>query len=538
MQILQMPTSLEIESKKTHYQSHPEELVTRTVELHQGILSDSGALCVKTGRFTGRSPKDRFIVMDEITKNKVEWGEINIPFDTKAFDKLFDKVCAYMADKEVFVRDSFVGADPRYHVQVRSITEYPWADLFCYNLFIRPEPEVLPFEKTDWLIIQAAGFLSDPLVDCTRQSNFSILNFTRKTILIGGTAYTGEIKKGMFSVMNFILPCYHKILSMHCSANEGENKDVALFFGLSGTGKTTLSADISRQLIGDDEHGWAEGAVFNFEGGCYAKCINLSKEKEPQIFRAIKKGTLLENIAFFDDTKTVNYEDASVTENTRAAYPINYIPNAKSKSFGGNPKNIFFLACDAFGVLPPISRLTKGQAMYHYVSGYTAKIAGTEIGINEPQPVFSACFGKVFLPLNPVEYAELLGNMLQNHPEINVWLINTGWIGGAYGTGTRISLRYTRAMINAALDGSLNDVIYKSHFHFNLEVPQSIPGVPSDILNPGDMWADKYAYEQSANRLAGLFINNFKQYEALAGAETRGGAPKVNCNFQSLTITK
>lgn len=527
MQLYQMPDSLRIETKNVHYQSHLQELVSRTVDLQQGILSDSGALCVHTGKFTGRSPKDRFIVMDEITRNKVDWGEINIPFASISFDKLCDKVCAYLSYKEIWVRDAFVGADPKYHIQVRSITEYPWADLFCHNLFIRPEPETLPFEKTDWLIIHAPGFLADPLVDCTRQSNFSIINFTRKIVLTGGTAYTGEIKKGMFSVMNFILPYYHKILPMHCSANEGKNKDVALFFGLSGTGKTTLSADVSRQLIGDDEHGWAEGSVFNFEGGCYAKCINLSKEKEPQIYRAIKNGTLLENIAFFGETKTVNYEDASITENTRAAYPIDYIQNAKAKSVGGNPKNIFFLACDAFGVLPPMSRLTKGQAMYHYVSGYTAKVAGTEIGINEPQPVFSACFGKVFLPLNPVEYAERLGNILGQHPEINVWLVNTGWIGGGYDSGIRISLKYTRAMINAALDGTLNDVAYKGHLHFGVEVPQFIPGVPSDILNPGDTWVNTSAYEEAANNLARLFINNFKQYEALAGPETRAGAPKV-----------
>lgn len=532
-----MLDSLGIESKNVYYQSNAEELINRTVDLEQGILSDSGALCVRTGKFTGRSPKDRFIVMDEVTKNKVDWGEINIPFASKAFDKLCNKVCAYLSDKEVFVRDAFVGADQRYHIRVRSITEIPCADLFCHNLFIRPEREALPFEEADWLILHAPGFLADPLVDCTRQSNFSILNFTRKIVLIGGTAYTGEIKKGIFSVMNFILPYYHKILSMHCSANEGENKDVALFFGLSGTGKTTLSADISRQLIGDDEHGWAEGSVFNFEGGCYAKCIHLSEEKEPQIFSAIKNGTILENITFFEGTKTVNYEDASITENTRAAYPIGFIPNAKSNSRGGNPKNIFFLACDAFGVLPPISRLTKGQAMYHYVSGYTAKIAGTEAGINEPQPVFSACFGKVFLPLNPVEYAELLGNILRRHPEINVWLVNTGWIGGGYDSGKRISLKYTRAMINAALDGSLNDVAYKAHSHFGVYVPQSIPGVPSGILNPIDTWMDKSAYEQAAKNLAGLFISNFKQYEALAGAATRAGAPKINSFSESLTTT-
>lgn len=534
MQIFQMLASLGIKSKTVHYRWHPEELIKLTVDLRQGVLSDCGALCVHTGKFTGRSPKDRFIIMDETTKKIVHWGEINIPFALAAFEKLYDKVCRYLSDKEVFVRDAFVGADSKYHLQVRTITENPWADLFCHNLFIRPEPQMLPFEKNDWLIIHAPGFLADPLLDGTRQSNFCVIHFTRKMVLIGGTAYTGEIKKAMFSVMNFILPHDHKILSMHCSANEGENNDVALFFGLSGTGKTTLSADVNRRLIGDDEHGWSEGSVFNFEGGCYAKCINLCKKKEPQIFTAIKTGTLLENITFFEGSKTVNYADCSVTENTRAAYPIDFIPNAKANSVGGNPKNIFFLACDAFGVLPPISRLTKGQAMYHYVSGYTAKIAGTEMGITEPQPVFSACFGKVFLPLNPVVYAELLGQMLERHPEINVWLVNSGWIGGEYGLGQRISLNYTRTMINAALNGILESVVYGLHSHFGVEVPQSIPGVPSDILNPEDTWADKSAYYQAADNLASLFINNFKQYEALASPETKAGGPKLNSCYQSL----
>jgi len=522
-----LESALQFEAGKIHYQLPFRKLTEQTLALHQGSLSDTGALSVHTGKFTGRSPKDRFIVMDEITKNAVDWGEVNIPFASKAFDRLCDKVCGYLSRKELWVRDGFACADEKFRINIRVVTETPWANLFCNNLFLRPEPEALPFEKTDWLVIHSPGFLANPMADCTRSGNFTILNFTRKIILIGGTAYTGEIKKGIFSVLNFILPHDHKVLSMHCSANEGKRKDVALFFGLSGTGKTTLSADPERKLIGDDEHGWAEGSVFNFEGGCYAKCVNLSEEKEPQIFHAVKKGTLLENIVFFEGTDTVNYDDISITENTRAAYPIDFIANAKAHSVGGNPKNIFFLACDAFGILPPISKLSKGQAMYHYVSGYTAKIAGTEIGITEPQPVFSACFGKVFLPLNPVEYAELLGSLLEKHPGINVWLVNTGWIGGSYGTGKRISLRHTRAMIQAALNGQLNDVGYKPHAHFRVQIPQSVPGVPPELLNPHELWEDKEAYDEAANRLATLFVHNFEQYAEKASTETRAGAPVI-----------
>ena len=346
-------------------------------------------------------------------------------------------------------------------------------------------------------------------------------------ILIGGSAYTGEIKKGIFSVLNFLLPHDHKVLSMHCSANEGKKGDVALFFGLSGTGKTTLSASPQRALIGDDEHGWAEDAIFNFEGGCYAKCIHLSPEKEPEIAAAIRKGTILENVNFLPGLTIVNYNDSSITENTRAAYPISFIKNAKQPSFGNLPKNIFFLTCDAFGVLPPISKLSRGQAMYHFVSGYTAKVAGTEVGIKEPQTVFSACFGHVFLPLHPTAYAELLGNNLQEHPEINVWLINTGWSGGAFGVGNRIELKYTRAMVNAALNDDLSDVQYIKHDVFGVMKPQQCPGVPDDILNPRDAWADKEAYDLQAKKLAQLFIENFKKYAPKASASTIAGGPQI-----------
>ncbi len=510
-----------------HWNLSSEELTKKTIELGQGELNDTNALCVSTGKFTGRSPKDKFTVKDAITEKSVDWGDVNIPFAPEAFDKLYDKVCAYLSGKEVWVRDAYACADPKFRLNIRVVNETPWANLFCNDLFLRPTEDEIKTQTPDWTIIQAPGFQADPAVDGTRQGNFTIVNFTRKVILIGGSAYTGEMKKGIFGVLNFVLPHDHKVLSMHCSANEGKDGDVALFFGLSGTGKTTLSADPNRALIGDDEHGWADGSVFNFEGGCYAKCIDLSAEKEPQIFNAIKPGALLENIKFIEGTKTVDYADGSITENTRAAYPIFHIDNAKEPSYGGDPKNIFFLTCDAFGILPPISKLTKGQAMYHFISGYTAKVAGTEVGVTEPQTTFSACFGRVFLPLHPTKYAELLGKKLEEHPDAKVWLINTGWSGGAYGTGSRMSLKYTRAMITAALNGELDNVEYVPHSVFGVLKPQSCPGVPSEILNPRETWADKEAYDKKANELAGLFVKNFEKYADQANEEILAAAPKV-----------
>jgi len=511
-----------------HWNLSPEELTKKTIELGQGELNDTGALCVSTGKFTGRSPKDKFTVKDAITEKSVDWGDVNIPFAPDAFDKLYDKVCAYLSGKEVWVRDAYACADPEFRLNIRVVNESPWANLFCNDLFLRPTEEEVKTQTPDWLILQAPSFQADPAVDGTRQANFTIVNFTRKIILIGGSAYTGEMKKGIFGVLNFVLPHDHKVLSMHCSANEGKDGDVALFFGLSGTGKTTLSADPNRALIGDDEHGWADGSVFNFEGGCYAKCIDLSAEKEPEIFRAVKPGALLENIKFVEGTKTVDYADGSITENTRAAYPIYHIENAKEPSFGGDPKNIFFLTCDAFGILPPISKLTKGQAMYHFVSGYTAKVAGTEVGVTEPQTTFSACFGRVFLPLHPTKYAALLGKKLEEHSDVKVWLINTGWSGGAYGTGSRMSLKHTRSMITAAMNGQLDNVEYVPHNVFGVLKPQSVPGVPSEILNPRDTWADKEAYDKKAAELAALFVKNFEKYADQADEETLAAAPKVS----------
>ena len=513
-----------------HWNLSPDELVKKTLELGQGVLNDTGALCVSTGKFTGRSPKDKFTVKDAITENSADWGDVNIPMEPATFDKLYDKVCAYMGGKEVWVRDSYACADPAYRLNVLVVNETPWANLFCNDLFLRPSAKEIDTQKHDWLILQAPGFQADPAVDGTRQANFTIVNFTRKVILIGGSAYTGEMKKGIFGVLNFILPHDHKVLSMHCSANEGKNGDVALFFGLSGTGKTTLSADPNRALIGDDEHGWADKTVFNFEGGCYAKCIDLSAEKEPEIYAAIKPGALLENIKFKAGTNTVDYADASITENTRAAYPIDFIANSKEPSYGGQPKNIFFLTCDAFGILPPISKLTKAQAMYHFISGYTAKVAGTEVGVTEPQTTFSACFGRVFLPLHPTKYAELLGKKLDDNKDIIVWLINTGWSGGAYGTGSRMKLSYTRAMITAAMNGELNNTEYVPHSVFNILMPTSVPNVPSEILLPRNTWADKEAYDKKANELAQLFVKNFAKYADKANEEIRSAAPAVMVN--------
>jgi phosphoenolpyruvate carboxykinase (ATP) len=505
----------------------PAELVEETLLSGQGTLTDTGALAVDTGEFTGRSPKDRFVVCDATTENSVWWGDINIKFTPENFDRLYDKVTSYLQNKEVYVRDSYACADPKHRLNIRVVTEYPWSNLFASNLFLRPEASELKTFAPEWTILCAPGFHANPVTDGTRQHNFAILNFTKKVILIGGTAYTGEIKKGIFSVLNYILPHERKVLSMHCSANVGKQGDTSIFFGLSGTGKTTLSADPERKLIGDDEHGWDGDTVFNFEGGCYAKCINLTRETEPQIFDAIKFGALVENINFYDDTSTVDYTNTDKTENTRAAYPIHHIDNIVTPSIGKNPKNIFFLTADAFGVLPPISKLTPGQAMYHFISGYTAKVAGTEVGVTEPQQTFSACFGAAFLPLHPTKYAELLGAKMREH-NVNVWLINTGWSGGSYGVGSRMKLRFTRSMITAAMNGQLDNVEFKTHQVFGLAMPTAVPDVPSELLLPRETWADKDAYDATANKLAAAFVKNFQKYADFANAEILAGAPKVS----------
>lgn len=507
----------------------PEELVEKTLENNQGVLAESGALVVQTGEFTGRSPQDRFIVFDDITKDAVDWNNINIKFDSDKFDALYNKVVKYFSGKDIFVRDNFVCANSNYSINVRTYTEYPWSNNFANNMFLRPDEDQIKGMAPDWTIICAPGFMAVADEDGTRQHNFAILNFGKKTAIIGGTAYTGEIKKGVFSVLNFVLPHERNVLSMHCSANIGKDGDTAIFFGLSGTGKTTLSADANRGLIGDDEHGWAPEGVFNFEGGCYAKCIDLSAEKEPEIFAAVKKGAILENIVFKEGTTEPDYHDDSITENTRVSYPIDHIENAISPSIGGQPKNIFMLTCDAYGVLPPISKLTPGQAMYQFISGYTAKVAGTEAGITEPTTAFSACFGAPFLPLHPTKYAEMLGENMKNS-EVNVWLINTGWTGGAYGTGSRMKLSYTRAMITAALNGELDNVEFKQHVVFGLAMPTECPNVPNEILSPRNTWEDKDAYDAKAKTLAKAFVANFEKYADKANDEILDAAPKTAVN--------
>jgi len=502
------------------------ELMMEAIKNGEGVLTDTGALMCDTGKFTGRSPKDRFIVKDEITKDKVWWGDINISFDEDKFDSLYDKMIAALGMKRLYVRDAFAGADPDYRLKIRVIDTQAWHNLFCYNMFIRPEKDQLADFHPDFTVLAVPEFLADPEIDGTRQTNFAIINFKKRIILVGGTGYTGETKKGIFSVLNFLLPDRKNVLSMHCSSNMSKDGDTAVFFGLSGTGKTTLSADPKRNLIGDDEHGWTDKGVFNFEGGCYAKVIDLTKEKEPDIWDAIKFGAILENTRFHPGTNTVNFEDASVTENTRVSYPIDHINNAASPSVGNTPKNIFFLTCDAYGVLPPISKLNVGQAMYQFISGYTAKVAGTEAGITEPVAVFSACFGAPFMPLHPTKYAELLGEKMQKH-EVNIWLINTGWAGGGYGVGKRVKLPYTRAMITAALENQLENAPTEVHPVFGLKMFTEVPGVPSEILNPRNSWANKAEYDAQANKLAQMFINNFKKYEENANEEIMAGSPKV-----------
>jgi len=517
---------LNLSSRHAFYQLEVPELVEEALKNGEGTLVDNGALAIDTGKFTGRSPKDRYIVYDEMTRDTIWWGDINIQISEARYDALYIKVTEYLQDKKFYVRDAYACANDSYRTTIRVVSEKAFQNLFANNMFLRFDKSELGLQP-EWTIIAAPDFFADPKADGTRQENFTIINFTKKVILIGGSGYTGEIKKGIFSVLNYILPQQRNILSMHCSANVGKDGDTAIFFGLSGTGKTTLSADPHRGLIGDDEHGWDDASVFNFEGGCYAKCVDLSAEKEPQIFNAIRFGALLENINYFPGTRTVDFTNIVKTENTRVAYPIEYIDNAVIPSVGGLPKNIFFLTADAFGVLPPISKLSTGQAMFHFISGYTAKVAGTEAGVTEPQLTFSACFGKAFLPLHPTRYAELLGEKLEKH-QVNVWLVNTGWSGGVYGVGKRMKLSYTRAMITAALNGELEKVAYTEHPVFGLKMPATCPEVPSEILNPRNTWADQQDYDRRANELAAAFIENFKQFDAYANEEMRRSLPKIN----------
>ncbi|SEK58120.1 phosphoenolpyruvate carboxykinase (ATP) [Parapedobacter koreensis] len=513
-------------ARNVHYQKKTAELVEHAVIKSEGLLADSGALCVDTGYFTGRTPYDRFIVRDACTENTVWWGNINQPLAEESFEYLFAQVGTYFHDRDIFVRDAIVGADPSHRIGVRVVTETAYQSIFANNLFIRP---VSPDSnaRPEWSILAAPGYTcAHPEKHGLHNTNFVVINFTRKVVLIAGTGYTGEIKKSMFSIMNYVLPLDKQILSMHCSANTDDHGHTALFFGLSGTGKTTLSADKGRRLIGDDEHGWDEKGIFNLEGGCYAKCIGLTENDEPEIYHAVRFGALVENVNFFPGTRTPDYRDGSKTENTRVAYPIHHIVGSVASGMAAAPKNVFFLTADAFGVIPPVSLLSTTQAMYHFISGYTAKVSGTEVGITEPKAVFSACFGEAFLPLHPSNYAELLRNKLADGT-INVWLLNTGWIAGPFGIGRRIKLEYTRAIVSAVLSGALKESIFQTHPVFGLRYPVNCPGVPDAVLDPVRLWPDENAYYGQANQLAKLFIANFKKFEDGVSKDVLDAAPLV-----------
>ena len=500
-------------------------LYEQIIRRREGVIAHLGPVILRTGAFTGRSPNDKFIVKEPSSEADISWGDVNVPFSEENFNRVYLRVLAYLQGNDIFIQDCHAGADPKYRINVRVITEYAWHNLFARNMFIRlTSLEEYKNFQPEFTIIDLPKFHAVPEFDGTRSEAFVLVNYAKKLVLIGGTSYAGEIKKSIFSILNYILP-HKKVLSMHCSANQGRKGDVTLFFGLSGTGKTTLSADPEKALIGDDEHGWSEDGIFNFEGGCYAKVIRLSEEAEPDIYQTTKKfGTILENVVFDMHWRRPNLDDATITENTRAAYPIDHIKNIVPNGIGGHPKNIIFLTADAFGVLPPISKLNPAQAMYHFLSGYTAKIAGTERGVTDPQATFSTCFGAPFMPLNPNVYAEILGNKIKKH-KTRVWLVNTGWTGGPFGVGKRISIKYTRALLHAAIDGKLKNVEYKKDPIFKLEYPQHCAGVPSEILNPRNTWKNKKNYDKQAQKLASLFSKNFKKYENDVADEVKNSGP-------------
>jgi phosphoenolpyruvate carboxykinase (ATP) len=500
------------------------ELTELALARGEGLLSERGALVARTGARTGRSPRDRFLVADPSYREQIWWGPINRPLEPAAFERLHDRVRAYLQGRDLFVFDGWACADPRHRLRVRVVAELAWHALFAQCLLLRPPAGELPHSSPDLTILAAAGMSADPAVDGTRSDTFIVLNLARGLVLIGGTQYAGEIKKSVFSVLNYLLP-QRGVFPMHCSANIGPNEDTALFFGLSGTGKTTLSADPLRRLIGDDEHGWSDEGVFNIEGGCYAKCIRLSAEGEPQIWNAIRFGCVLENVVLDPKTRRPDFNDGRYTENTRAAYPVDFIDAVEPSGRGGHPRNVVFLTCDAFGVLPPIARLTPERALYHFLSGYTAKVAGTEAGVIEPEATFSTCFAAPFLPLHPTRYAAMLKEKLQQHAA-SVWLINTGWTGGPYGAGSRIKLAYTRAMVHAALDGALDQVPFSPDPIFGVEVPRVCPGVPAELLRPRDTWPDPESYDEQARALAGLFGENFKHYADTVPEAVRQAGPR------------
>ncbi|MEX2465617.1 MAG: phosphoenolpyruvate carboxykinase (ATP) [Gemmatimonadota bacterium] len=512
-------------TKEVFWNLSPAELYEESIRRGDGRIVHMGAIATVTAPHTGRSPNDRFVVRDGTTEDSVDWGAVNVPLSTEHYDALRKDIVAYLEGRDLFVRDARAGADEAYGLDVRVVSESPWHSLFAYNMFLRLNADGLAGFEPQFTVLHAPHLEADPQRHGTRSTTGIVVNFTTREVLIAGTRYAGEIKKSIFSVLNHLLP-ERGVFPMHCSANVGDGGDVALFFGLSGTGKTTLSADASRGLIGDDEHGWSGSGVFNFEGGCYAKAIRLSPEGEPEIYQATQMfGTILENVVLHEGSHEIDFEDGTITENTRASYPIHYIPNAVIPGRGPEPKNVVFLTADAFGVLPPISKLTPEQAMYHFLSGYTAKVAGTERGVTEPKATFSACFGAPFLPRHPGVYADMLGERLRA-TGANVWLVNTGWSGGAYGTGSRMKLKYTRAMVSAALEGALDDVAFTEDPVFGLSVPNSVPEVPSEVLNPRDTWADGDAYDAAAAKLAGMFKENFKKFAAELSDDIKAAGPR------------
>lgn len=513
-----------LKTNKVHYNLSVEKLINIAVEKEGGVIAKNGALCINTGKYTGRSPEDRFIVDEPSVHNHVNWNKGNKGVSVQVFDNLFNKAMAYVKDKELFVFEGFVGSDLEYRMPIRVINEFAYQNLFASQMFIKPKAGERENFEPEFTVLALPELKADPAVDGTNSEVFIILNFAQKIVLIGGTRYSGEIKKSIFTVMNYLLP-FKDVLPMHCSANIGEDGNVALFFGLSGTGKTTLSADNNRKLIGDDEHGWTANGVFNFEGGCYAKCINLTEEQEPQIWNAIKHGAILENIVIDENTGDIDYDDDKYTENTRAAYPVEYIEDAVLEGKGGIPNTIIFLTADATGVLPPIAKLTKEQAMYHFMSGYTSKLAGTERGIVEPTATFSTCFGGPFMLLKPQTYAKLLGEKIEKY-NTRVFLVNTGWTGGPYGIGSRMKLKYTRSMVRAAIKGELDQVEYIKDPIFNLSIPTTCPDVPVEVLEPSKTWDNKDAYDQKANELAGSFVENFKKFDDVSD-DIKNANPKV-----------
>jgi len=514
-------------TKKVYWNLPLEAVFEETIARGEGQLGRFGPLVVNTGKYTGRSPNDKFIVREPSSEGKIWWGQVNRPFDQEDYIALRNRVVEYLRNRDLFVRDCLVGADPAYRIAIRTVTEVPWHSLFAANMFLEPTPEQMANHVPEWVVIDAPNFKADPEVDGTHSEAFILLDFSKKEVLIGGTSYAGETKKSIFTVMNYLLPL-QGVLPMHSSANIGPDRDVAVFFGLSGTGKTTLSATSDRTLIGDDEHGWSDRGVFNFEGGCYAKLIRLSPQAEPEIYSTTQRfGSILENVVMDPATRELDLDSESLTENTRGSYPLSFIPNSSTTGLGGIPSNVFMLTADAFGIMPPIAKLTSAQAIYHFLSGYTARLAGTERGVLQPQATFSTCYGAPFMPLHPNVYAKMLGEKIDKH-KVEAWMVNTGWTGGPYGVGHRMKIAYTRAMVRAALNGSLSRVPMVEDPFFGLKVPQACPDVPSEVLNPRNTWDNPEEYDAQAKKLARMFRENFKQFEDGVTNDILRAGPKAS----------